>query len=179
MNMADIGTGFQIAATLSNAFGAYRKSAGEQQGFQFQSQVSRTNAGLAELQASDALLRGQLNEQTIRLRTAQVGGTQRASLAARGIDLGEGSALNILTDTNFMGERDALLARDNANKEAWGFRTQAANYRSNADLMDWRAGQESPESAAFGTLLTGAGRVASSWYALRDARTNGATASGG
>lgn len=174
--MGNIGSGLQIAGVIGQTLGAYKKSSGEQNAYEFQSKVAKKNAAIAEVQAKDAMLRGENAEQVTRTKTANLKGTQRASLAARGIDLGEGSALNILTDTDFMGERDALLVHDNANKEVWGLRNTAQNYTDNAMLLDWRAQQQSPAGDAFGTLLTGAGRVASSWYALRN-RTTG-TSSG-
>ena len=164
----NVGKGLQLSGLISSTIGAYKKSSGEQQGYEFQSAVARNNAGLSEIQRKDALLRGQSTEQNVRLRTAQVGGTQRASLAARGIDIGEGSPLNILTDTAFMGERDALTARDNAAKEAWGFQVQGQNHADNAALLDWRASQISPAGDAINTLITGAGKVAAGWYATRN-----------
>lgn len=169
--MGSIGTGLQVAGVIGSTIGAYKKSSGEQQGYQFQSAVARKNATIADMQAKDAMLRGAKDEQNVRMRTAQIAGTQRASLAARGIDIGEGSPLNILTDTSFMGERDALTARDNAAKEVWGYQTQAQNMRDNADLLDWRGNQISPTGDAVATLLTGGGKVASSWYALRNTKT--------
>lgn len=173
--MGMIGTGMQAAGVIGQTVGAYKKSSGEQTAYEFQSQVAKNNAAVAEMQAKDAILRGQTAEQNTRLKTANLKGTQQASLAARGIDLGEGSALNILTDTDFMGERDALLTRDNAAKEVWGIRNTERNFNDNAALLDWRAQQQSPIADAAGTLLTGAGKVASSWYALRN-RTTGASA---
>ena len=170
--MGSVGTGLQLAGVIGSTVGAYKKSSGEQQGYQFQSAVARKNEAIAGMQATDAMLRGVKAEQNVRMRTAQVGGTQRASFAARGIDIGEGSPLNILTDTAFMGERDALTARDNAAKEVWGYQTQAANFHDNADLLDWRGNQISPAGDAFATLLTGGGKVASSWYSLRNTSSN-------
>lgn len=170
-----LGTGLQLAGVIGSTVGAYKKSSGEQQGYQFQSTIAKKNAAIAEMQSKDAMLRGVKDEQNVRMRTAQVASTQRASMAARGIDIGEGSPLNILTDTAFMGERDALTARDNSAKEVWGFQTQAQNYRDNASVLDWRADQTSPGTDAFATLLTGGGKVASSWYSLRNTTTSNGT----
>lgn len=169
--VGNIGMGAQVLGMITQTAGSYKKSSGEQQGYEYQSKIARNNADITEQQAHDAMLRGQQTENNVRTRTANLKGSQRASLAARGIDLGVGSALNILTDTDFMGERDALIARDNANKEVWGLRTQAQNYQSNADMLAWRSGQQDPVMDAAGTFLTGAGRVASSWYSMRNAKT--------
>ncbi|MGL4351350.1 MAG: virion core protein, T7 gp14 family [Plesiomonas shigelloides] len=162
--MASAAQGMQIAGTVAGAYGAYNQSKATKQSLEYQSAVARNNAEYSESQARDAIRRGQVAENDVRRRTAQLEGSQRARLAANGIDLGEGSALNILMDTAFFGENDALNVRDNSNREATAFRTQASNQIGNANLMDARAGMESPMGAAATTLLTGAGAVASSWY---------------
>lgn len=167
-----VATGAQIAGMVSGAYGAYGGSKSTKAAFEYQSAVSRNNSQIAEWQARDAITRGQKSEQQQRLKTAALKGTQRAALAARGIALDEGSALSILQDTDFMGENDALTLRDNAAREAWGYRVQAGNYASDAGMLGARAAAESPMSAAATSLLTGAGSVASSWY-KRKTKTDG------
>ena len=162
--MASAAQGMQIAGTVAGAYGAYNQSKATKQSLEYQSAVARNNAEYSESQARDAIRRGQVAENDVRRRTAQLEGSQRARLAANGIDLGEGSALNILLDTDYFGEMDALNVRDNASREAAGLRTQSSNQIGNANLLDARAGMESPMGAAATTLLTGAGAVASSWY---------------
>lgn len=162
-----IGAGLQVAGLVSGVFGATNQSKATQQAYNYQATVNRNNAQVAEWQAQDALQRGAKAEQAQRLKVAQLKSAQRAGFAARGIALDEGSPLNILNDTDYMGELDALTIRDNAAKEAWGARTQGANYSSDAAMLGARADAESPLGAGFSTLLTGAGTVASSWYNRR------------
>jgi hypothetical protein len=159
-----IGTGLQVAGLVSGAFGAARQSRATEQAYNYQAAVNRNNAQVAEWQAQDALSRGAKSEQAQRLKVAQLKSAQRAGFAARGVALDEGSPLAILQDSDYMGELDALTIRDNAAKEAWGLRNQGANYSSDASMLSARANAESPTGAAFSTLLTGAGAVASSWY---------------
>lgn len=162
-----MGTGMQIAGVLSGALGARQQSQSTQRAYEYQAAVNRNNAQVAEWQARDALDRGARAEQTQRLKTAALKSTQRAGFAARGVSLEEGSPLAILQDTDYMGELDALTLRDNAAREAWGHRVNAGNYRNEAALFSSRAEAESPLAAGFSSLLTGAGRVASSWYSRR------------
>lgn len=162
--LGSISTGMQIAGAVSGAFGAYRQSQATKNAYEYQAAVNRNNAQLAEWQASDAHERGVRAEQAQRLKVAKLKSSQRAGFAARGVSLEEGSALAILQDTDYMGELDALTLRDNAAKETWGHRFTAGNYRNEAALFSSRAEAESPLSAGFSTLLTGAGKVASSWY---------------
>ena len=163
-NAGDISSGLQIAGLVTGAFGAASQAQATKDSLDYKAAVERNNAKIAEWQAADAITRGQRNEQAIRLRTAKLASTQRAGFAARGIDIGEGSALNILDDTKYLGEVDALTARDNAKTEAWGYTTQAQNHTNDAAIYSARAGAESPLYSGFTTMLTGAGAVADSWY---------------
>lgn len=156
----------QGAGALASAYGAYTKSRGEQAAYEYQAKVAENNAVMARWQAEDATKRGQTAVMSHQLKVAALRGTQRASLAARGVDIGEGSALDILSGTDLMGTIDANTITDNAAKEAWAYRNQAANYTGNAALLKMRADNESPFGAAAGSLLTGAGSVASSWYRM-------------
>lgn len=169
MSGATAATYLSVAGLGMQAYGAYNQSKATKSGYEYQAAVNRNNATLAEWQAQDAIARGQRAEQVQRLKTAQLKGTQRARLAANGVALDEGSALNILNDTDFMGEADAMTIRDNAAREAWGARNQVANYESDASMLSARAAAESPGFAAAGTLLTGAGSVARQWYSRKEA----------
>lgn len=170
--ISQLALGGQAAGAIGQTYSAYNKSKGEAQGYEYQSIVARNNAQLAEWQAQDALTRGVEAEGNVRLRTAQLKGTQESVIAARNVALNEGSALNILADTGFMGERDALTVRANAEREAWALREQAKSGVSNAAFLKYRADAQSPLADAAGTLLTAGGRVASGWYAMRTRSTD-------
>lgn len=158
----------QGAGTVASAYGAYSKGKAEQTAYQLQALVARNNAEMADWQATDAMKRGVTAVNTHQMKVAQLRGTQRASMAARGIDLGQGSALDILTDTEFMGAIDANTIKDNAEKEAWGYRMQAANYTSNSQLLNLKASNTNPGMDAASTFLTGASGVAKNWYSLKE-----------
>lgn len=170
--LASVSMGLQVSGMVNSALGAQRQAELTKRGYESQAQVARNNAQIAEWQAQDALTRGQKAEQTQRLKTARLAGTQRATMAARGVALEEGSPLAILEDTEFMGERDAQTLRENAAREAWGHRVQASNYGSDASMLAYRASAISPETEAMNTLLTGAGSVADTWY-RRKTKTTG------
>lgn len=168
-----IAMGTMAAGVGMSTVGTYNKSKADKAAYEYQADVQRANAQVADWQAQDAVMRGKTAESTHRLKTANLKGSQRAALAARGIALDEGSALDVLTTTDVMGEADALMIRDNAAKEAWALRQQGRGIRANAALLDYRADSESPLLSASSTLLTGAGSVASSWYSFRDKGVKG------
>lgn len=160
------------AGALMSAQGASDQAQAQKDALAYQSQVSANNAQYSEWQAEDALNQGDTAEDKQRLQTAQLKGTQRASLAANGVALGEGSALDILTATDYMGEQDALTIRDNAARQAWGYRTQGQNYTDNAGLLANSSSNISPSNAAGTSLLTSAAR----YYSASGAGANaGAT----
>lgn len=160
-SMATIVMGAGMGA---QAFGAYSNSKNAKAAYGAQAQVAQNNATIAGWQADDALARGDRAATRVRTQANQLKGVQRAALAANGVDLGVGSALNILTDTDYFKEVDANTTLDNAAREAWAIRNQAAGYTAEASLLAGRAAAESPGFAAASSLLTSAGRVAGSWY---------------
>lgn len=154
----------QLAGAGMQAVSAYGSSQASKAAYNAQAQIAENNAQLAKWQAEDAIARGEVAATDQGMKTAQLKGTQRARLADSGVDLGVGSAVQILTDTDYFGQIDRARITDSAAREAWGYRTQGADYQANASLLRGRAAAESPFLAASTSLLSSAGRVASSWY---------------
>jgi len=173
----------QGAGAASQAVGAYYQAQGQRSNLRFQAEMAEINAKTTDLQAAGALLAGQREEQRSRLSTAGLKGAQQAKLAASGVDLGEGSAVRILTSTDVMGEIDANTIAANAVRAAWGYRTEATNQRSAAASSRMRADAISPGTAVATSLLGSGTQVAASWYqmnktgAFETERLNNANAS--
>jgi hypothetical protein len=148
-----------IMAGIS-AVGAYQQAAGQKAQAKYQAGVAANNAKLAEMQADDAEARGNKAAQDMRRKYVALQGTQRAALAARGLDISDGSANATLQDTAFFGAMDEETVRANAAREAWGYRVRGANF-------DAEAAANSNAAAAANPLLSGGlafGSVASKWY---------------
>jgi hypothetical protein len=118
-----------------------------------QKDAANFNAQFDERRAQDALERGKQEVFKSRLKQAQVVGAQRAGLAARGLSLGEGSPLAILTETKYLGDFDAATIQTNAERDAWALRT-SAGFEAN------KARQISPSREAATSLLSNAGSIA-------------------
>lgn len=146
------------------AKGAYDNSKAAKASYETQAAVSQNNAQIRDWEAADALLRGDHAATGVRRAGNQLKGKQRAAMAANGVDLGVGSALQILSDTDYFTGVDAATTLDNAAKEAWAIRQQANNFENDAQLQSARARAERPGMAAATSLLTSAGRVAGNWY---------------
>lgn len=171
------------ASLAMGAMSSYQQSNAAKQSADYQAAVNRNNAQISEWQAQDSIKRGEVAEHQQRLRTKQMKGSQTARLAANGIDISDGSALNILSDTDWMGEQDALNVRDNAAREAYAYRQQGANSSANAGLLKFKSDSENPLMAAGTSVLTNpalgtvTGAVSKKWYSMSASKTKPLTGS--
>jgi hypothetical protein len=173
MDISTYGSGLQSAGLASAIVGSFYKSKADKSALRHQAAMQDINARLAETSAQTELTRGQREEHSVRLRTAQIKSSQRASMASNGIDLGEGTAANIQLTTDIMGEADADTVQANAVRSAWGYRTQSASYSSDAGMRRAGAAGISPIGSALTTALTGAGTVARNWYQYNKSKPSG------
>lgn len=156
----------QAGGTAMSTIGGFYSARSQQSALQSQANIADTNARIAELGAQQEQFRGEREVAALTLRAGQLKSTQRASLAASGIDLGSGTAAEILTSTDLMKEIDTNTATANAVRSAWGYRTQATNYQNDALSRRASADSISPFGAAATSLLGGAGSLASSYYTM-------------
>lgn len=153
-----------MAGAAASAVGSANSASAQQAGLNYQADVAANNAQIAEWQAQDAIRQGQDQEQSSRMQYAATKSSQRAALAANGVALDEGSAVDVLTSTDYLNEMDASTIQANAARSAWGYRTQGTSYSDNAASLRAGAGAISPGSAAGLSLLGSATQAAGSWY---------------
>ena len=146
------------------AKGAYDQSRATKDAFSQQSDIARQNKVLADYQAEDALQRGELEVQSHRRRVEQLRGQQIVDMAGRGLDLGEGTAADVLASTDIMAGSDEDTIRTNAINESEGFRMMGENYAGNAALLTGRSSRENPYFSGVSSLLTNSGKVSEYWY---------------
>ena len=152
------------ASAGMSMMGAYSNSQAQKSGMKYQAEVAANNATIAQEQASIAIQNGQRSEQTQDLKTDQVYGAQRAAMAANGVDLGEGSANEVLTTTKFMGTRDALTIHDNTLRTAWGYQVQKQNLLDSSAADKAVGDSINPLFSAATSLLGSASSVAATNY---------------
>jgi hypothetical protein len=162
-------------ATALAATSAYQQSEARKDQADYNRVVSANNAKMAEYQAVDAAARGEQDAMNIRRKAAQLKGDQRATMAARGLDLSEGTTLSLLDQTDYLSASDIATARTNANKEVFAKRSQAHNFQVESAMYGAAADAENPlfsaavagaTTYATGSMLAGAGEtgsVASKW----------------
>jgi hypothetical protein len=155
-----------LAGMATQAIGSFYSAKSQKSSLKFQAAMAEINARSAERSAQSVMLRGQREVGNLTLKAGQLKSTQRASMAANGIDIGEGSAAELQASTDLMKEIDVMTIQDNATREAWAHRTQGVNAQNEGVMARSAAGSISPFGSAAGSLLGSAGSVASSWYAL-------------
>ena len=156
------------AGQAQEAAGAAQKAASDSE-----ADLSDYNANVAMLQSQDAIERGDLAESSFRGQVRSAIGAQRAGMAANGVEVGYGSAVDVQKDAAYLGELDALTIRTNARREAWGYQVQAEdlNARSAIErktgIYQAAAGSAAATTsniAAAGTLLGGTASLIGAKY---------------
>ena len=153
-------TGLAMASQANQAQAAKQQAA-------YQAQVAQNNAALAQQQ-------GEVAQQQVYREGAQRAAAQRATMAAHGIDLGFGTAVDIQQDTARATALDAATAQYNAFLQGTSQRDQS--------VLDRTVGRNASAAAPLamaGTLLAGASQFSSRWNAWTPTSSAGAGISPG
>lgn len=170
--------GLFAAGSATSLFGSVLESQGlRQQGEaaktrgDYQAGVLRQVAAFNREAAADTIKRGRIIQQRQQTATSQFIGRQRAALAANGIVVDEGSAVDLVADTVRAGREAELDIRFNAERQALQHEIDAVNAESDATLAQLTGDQQARagRTAALTTLLGGAGRTAASAAIFRQA----------
>ena len=165
MSLVYVGVAVAVIGAGISAYSASEQADAQKKQLNYQAKVDANNAKIADWQRSDALQRGEADAQANMRQQAQLIGAQRATLAANGTDLNQGSSLDLLASTKFTGAADVNQIQNNAAREAWGFTVDAANTRASQNLTQWQANSINPTKVGVmtgvGSLLTSASSYAS------------------
>ncbi len=103
---------------------------------------------VALAQSADSYQRGAQKEGILRTEGTRAIAESRAGAAQSPIDATSGTAANVLAEKRAFSELDALTARSNAAREAWGHQVEAAQYE-----LARKAAKKQGEYAAIGSFL--------------------------
>lgn len=143
--MCDPGT-MVIVATVAAVAGTVAKTAAAYQQKRYEAKVAQANQKAENARILDAMNRGDIEVRDAARKQGQLLGAQRAAMAANGIDVGFGSASDILADTAMYGREDQMTIRENTRREVMGYDINAANFG---------AQRNAARSAATGALIAG------------------------
>lgn len=119
------------------------------------SDVAEYNAAAAQIAARDAKARGEEAVFEKRREARQIIGAQRAAFAGQGVAIDRGTPLAVTVDTARMGELDAMRLRNNAAREAHGYKVKKKGYEYQAKLA---------AASGFGNALGAAARRGDFYY---------------
>ena len=158
-----VSTSLLIASIAVSAVGAITAGVAAKSQGDYQANVANQNASLADQAARDALARGRQQAVIQARNQSQVQGQQQAALAANGVDLSQGSASKIQSDTALLQTQDRGIQAENAVRESKGYSIQSANYiaEGQVDRMKGDAGLTAGLFGAAGTILGGASQFGS------------------
>lgn len=153
-----------LAGMANSAVGSYYSAQSKASSIKFQADMDALNAQMSEKQAQNALFQGERQAGQVSMKYGQLKSSQRAAMAANGVDLGTGSAAEVQASTDLSKEIDMNTIASNATRSAWGFRTQSLNY-TNQSLIERATGNSiSPAGYGVSSLLGSSGNVAAAWY---------------
>lgn len=123
------------------------------------------NAGNAEQAAASAVTTGMAQAGNTETRGAQTVASQRAAMAANGIDVtAAGTAQNVQKSTQYITDQNVQTINANAARAAMGYTQQEQSDITNSAAYRAAAASVSPTMAGATSLLTSASSVASNWY---------------
>jgi len=151
--------------------GLYSANAQRKAGRQ-QQRVADFNARVAEVQAQDAIMRGEFDVQRSWQDTQRFVGAQRAAAAGQNVIVDQDSVGALVDETRAIGAKDMETLRYNAAMEAWGYRVEGKD-----QSMRGQIARRTANNQAMGTLITSG--VQAYQQAVGGARTSGMTWSRG
>ena len=161
---ASLSIGTQIAGAGLSVYGNIQQQKVAAKNSKYAAKVAKKNEARALLAAKDAERRGERDAARARKASERLKGRQRAVLAANGVDVGQGSAVDILEDTTRIGKADALAIRENARREADDYRAQGESFNDEYKINRKRARQGIDPFEVGATALTAGTQVAAKWY---------------
>ena len=158
--------GTKMQASAQSAQYAAQAKANE-----YSAMVADNNAKIAEMQAQDAVTRGEQKKQELTREVGQVRGAGRAGYAAGNVQVGTGSAMAWEQDLSSQATRERIAIDRNTDLEQWGFRVQAQNERNQAGMARMGAANAAAGGlAATTSLLSTAGMFANQFPTPRRRR---------
>lgn len=167
------------AAFLSSfvsMWGSQQESEAIRQAGQANARIFDVNARFSELQAEDAIRRGDREALALRGEGRRLRGAQRAAYAGQGVDVNSGAPVEVGAGTDMLLEQDVQAIKSNAWREAWGLKVQALDYRMRGEAAEKGAQQQAENVALAGALKAG-GSFAEGLYSSLSYGSSGTTKS--
>jgi hypothetical protein len=168
-----------VASTLIGGvvsfMGAQQQASAAQASANYQAQVAKNNAKIAEDNAAYSRQAGVAETEREGMKTAQVVGAELAGQSASGIDLTTGSPTDVVRGTREGARLSTLNLMQNAELRARGYNIEASNQQAEAGLATMRGRQAATAGTVggFSSLLGGATSFADKWMKFQSEGVGG------
>ncbi len=167
-----VGTVVGAAGTI---MGGQQAAAAAKASASYNAQVAENNRKIAEQNAEYATRAGIAKAERESLKGRVALGKIKAQQAASGIDTGFGSAVDVQEGARQANVLDVANVVQNAQLEAYGYRSQATNFDAQKGLYELQGSNVSSTGSTMsglGTLLSGAGSLGSKWAGMNAGGTD-------
>jgi hypothetical protein len=154
-----------VAGAGVSAFGAVEGGQATADAAAYNAKVASNNAIIANQNAAYAVNAGLVKAGNVSEQNAAQVGAVKTELAANNVDVGSGSAVDVVAGQREKGELDAQTALNNAELQAYGYKSQATGFTAQAGLETQEA-EQAPIGAdigAAGGLLSSASSLGFKW----------------
>lgn len=168
------GTLLTAASLVNTIYGNYYQVKNQQSMLQQQAQNKFYSSDMAQMNAkqtrqqAESVLEAARKQMGLKdIRAGQLRGSNKASLGARGIRMGMGSAAEVIASNDLVNEIDSLTINANAVRQAEALKQRAVDMENQSRLENLSARNLlrtseslSGKRAVFNTLLSNAGTIA-------------------
>ena len=152
------GPAFGLASAGVKAYGDYQAGQAGYQSGMYQAAVAVNNAAIANQMADRETYAGEVSAGMESMRGGAKQGDEKAAMAANGVDVNSGSAVDVAVSQRMQSKYNADTTMNNALLKAYGYRVQAQSdiAQSQLDTMGANNKRAAGRISAFGDLLSGA-----------------------
>lgn len=163
--LGPLGLAASLIGTGVSALGAINSAKAQAANASYQAQVAKNNQTIADQNAQYASQAGAAATTQAALKQRAQTAEVASEEAANGIDINSGSPRQVIASENELGQLNTATTAQNAALNVYGYKTQSTNFGAEATLQQQVASQAPTAGliSAGGTLLSGAGSLASKW----------------
>ena len=162
-----------IAGAGISAYGTAEAGTSQANAANYNAQVARNNATIANQSADYVVAAGQEAASNESRKNAAVSGKIKTTQAASGIDVNTGSAKDVQVSQRETGQLDSETVLNNSELKAYGYRSAATGFEATAGLETEEAEQApiGADLSAAGGLLGSASSLGLKWSQLGNTPT--------
>lgn len=166
---AGVSAGIGVFGSLS---GGYAQSQSIKANAAYQGTIAKINAELSTMQAEDALKRGENQARDYQTEVNNMLSDQRVAYAAQNVDITFGTPADVQKETRLKGALDVLTIKNNAWREAWGYKVEANNSTYQGKFAAITGEGQSRMTLITGGMnaLSSVGQGAASYYSIQAPR---------